>query len=50
MEVPLVNEMFEKVWVPVKVVEVFWKQVPLMARQPLVRLRPLAKVEEAVVE
>ena len=45
-----VAERFWKVWVPVKVLLVCWKQVPPIERHPFCKLRPLAKVEEAVVE
>ena len=44
---PFTKEMLPKVCVPVKVFELFWKQVPPMARQPFERFRPPAKVEVA---
>ena len=48
MVVALVAVRLANVCVPVKVLLFCWKQVPPIERQPVWRVRPLAKVEVAL--
>ena len=46
----MIADRLVNVCVPPKVFEFDWKQVPPIERQPFVRERPFANVEEAEVE